>query len=127
MSRSIITFAALSLALGLATMPVAASVGGGGGAGGAGIHSDAQVVRTLKMVIKDVGPDNQITLFDPATEQEHQVVIDDRVKLRAKSKKLFDGRKTLVAGDLARGQTVRLAVRADSGRILQLTVLSVAA
>ncbi len=124
MKRSILTIIAATLLASLSLAPMTlASVGGGGG-GGSVTYSDAQVTRAIKMTISEIGPDNALTLVDSKTEQVFEIVLDDAVKLRAKSKKLFDGRKNLVAADLAEGQTVRVVIRADSGRILQMTVLS---
>ncbi len=121
--------AALALLATLSLAPAAmASVGGGAGGGATvgGIQSDAQVTRTFKMVITEIAEDGSVVLLDQDSERKHAILIDDKVKLRARSKKLFDGRRALNASDLAKGQTVRLVVNANSGRILAMTVLSLA-
>lgn len=87
---------------------------------------DAQITRSLTLVIAKVGADNTIELLDPQTEKLTVVKLSDAVPLRAKSKKLFDGRKRLAFDDLEKGQRVRISFRADDGAILSVTVLQVA-
>ncbi len=111
----------ISILVALLAVPAAfASVGGGGG--GVGGQQDAQVTRSLNLVITELGPDRTLTMVDPKSEQEQIITLQDTVKLRAKSKKQF-GRKQLTWDDLEEGQNVRVTFRADSGRVLQITVL----
>ncbi len=87
---------------------------------------DAQVIRSVDLVIADLGPDNQVKLIDPRTEREMVLKLTDAVPLRARSKKQFDGRKQLAFDDLAKGQKIRLSFRPNDGAIIRLTVLKIA-
>lgn len=85
---------------------------------------DAQIVRSVTLTIAKIGEDYTVELFDPKTEKKALLKLTDSVPLRAKSKKLFDGRKRLVFADLEKGQRVRISFRPDDGEILRVTVLA---
>lgn len=84
---------------------------------------NAEVTRMVTLLITEVGEDNTVVFLDPKTEQRTVIQLSDEVPLRAKSKKLFEGRKKLAFDDLEKGQKVRISFRADDGAILRLTVL----
>jgi len=116
------------LALLLVPMPVLASVGGVTVQDDHPFETelgqpDAEVTRSVDLVITDLGPDHQVRLLDPRTERVVTLKLTDSVPLRARSKNEFDGRKRLAWEDLAKGQKVRLTFRPNDGVIIRLTVL----
>lgn len=111
----------ITVLVALLSVPAAFASVGGGSVGVAG-QQDAQVTRSLNLVITDLGPEMTLVMIDPKSEQEQVITLTKDVKLRAKSKKQF-GRKQLAWDDLEKGQNVRVTFRADSGRVLQITVL----
>ncbi len=85
--------------------------------------SSSQVTKTVTVVVKEVGADNKLRLFDVRSEEELVIQLADTVKVKAQDKTAFDGRKKLEVSDLAKGQRLKMTYRTDDGQILQVKVL----
>ncbi len=125
MRKLLFALSALSILIGTAAM---ASVGGVTPQDNHPWESEAgqpnaEVTRAVTLVITALGEDNTVEFLDPKTEQRTSIKLGEAIPLRAKSKKLFDGRKKLAFDDLEKGQKVRISFRAEDGAILRLTVL----
>ncbi len=86
--------------------------------------SPTDIIGSAKLTVRNVASDPaRLYLFDPETEKTHVVVLSEKTKLTARSKKDFDGRRKLEFGDLASGQTLKVTYRLDDGRITSIQVL----
>lgn len=114
-----------SLAIGLlvAAASVASTPSGHKTGAGAGVDPSS-VTESVKLTIRDVDPEtNRIRVFDPETEEVHVIALSDKMRLTARRKKDFGGRRKLEFADLAAGQTVKVTYRTDDGRITSIQVL----
>lgn len=84
----------------------------------------SSVTASAKLTVRRVeSQPARLYLFDPETEKTHVVVLSERVKLTARRKKDFDGRRKLEIGDLESGQKLKVTYRTDDGRITSIQVL----
>lgn len=81
------------------------------------------LVGFRKCEITEVGPDRTIIVWDEVDQATHRIQLSPQVKLRAVTRRQFDGRKKLVFEDLAEGQRVKVNYRKNDGRILRIDVL----
>ena len=79
----------------------------------------AAVTRRVAAVVDD----GTVVLVDLETESQELVQLDDSVKIRARSKKDFQGRKKLGLADLREGQIVKVTLYVADGSIRSITVL----
>ncbi len=66
---------------------------------------------------------SKLVLLELESETSHEVVLDDSVKLRARSRRDFDGRKKLGLADLRAGQEIKIRVLLTDGSIRRITVV----
>ena len=84
-----------------------------------------QAAKTMKCVVRQVAAPDLIQLLDLKTGEETVFKFAKKVRLRARHKNAFDGRKKLTFADLAAGQEVKIAFRPHTGEIFSLKVLSI--
>lgn len=82
-----------------------------------------QLFVSRKCEVRGVKDDRRVVLYDEIGRETHEIKLSDKVKLRAVSKKQFDGRKKLEFSDFAVGQRVNVNIRKSDGRILRIDVL----
>lgn len=88
-----------------------------------GISPSEVTAHALLTVRKVETEPNRLYLYDADAEKTHVVVLTEKTRLTARRKKDFDGRRKLVFGDLAAGQTLKVTYRTDDGRITSIQVL----
>lgn len=113
----------LFVLIGLASLPVAASAPVTAPAGSDANMPTAITAHVKCRVERVSGNDSTIVLVDFDTESRHVIQLDDSVKIRARKKKDFNGRKKLGIADLREGQTVKVTLLVNDGTIRQITVL----
>ena len=114
---------ALAIAL-LAAVAVGASTPSGHKTGAGEGMDPSAVTASVKLTIREVDPEtNSIRVFDPETEEVHVIALSDDLRLTARRKKDFDGRRKLDFEDLEAGQTVKLTYRTDDGQITSIQVI----
>jgi hypothetical protein len=86
-------------------------------------NAPSAITADFKCRVEEVGEDSTLVLVDVDTESRHVVQLDDTVRIRARSKKDFDGRKKLGLADLQPGQTIKVTVYVADGSIRAITVL----
>lgn len=90
---------------------------------GADANMPTSITAWVKCRVAEVRDDSTVVLVDFETETEHVVQLDDTVKIRARKKKDFNGRKKLGFADLREGQTVKVTLLVTDGSIRSITVL----
>lgn len=81
------------------------------------------VTHVVKATVVGVDLDaGTFTVRDLKTEELREVKIHGDLKMRAKNKKAFGGRRNLEPTDLAEGQLLRLTVRDADGAVVRLRV-----
>ena len=91
---------------------------------GAGANAPSSITADVKCRIEAVSAtSSKLVLVDLETESVHELELEDSVKLRAKKKKDFGGRKKLGLADLQPGQTVKVTYYVADGAIRSITVL----
>ena len=114
---ALLTLAALPA---LASSPAAMPVGGGD-------NGPTSITVDIKCRIAEVNAEtSRLILVDLETETAHEIALDDTVKLRARRKKDFQGRKKLGLGDLREGQELKVTVFIADGSIRRITVIKAA-
>ena len=93
---------------------------------GAEANGPTSITADVKCRVDEVRDESTLVLVDFDTESRHVVRLDDTVKIRARSKKDFNGRKKLGFADLRKGQTVKVTVYVADGAIRRITVLEAA-
>ena len=94
---------------------------------GADANAPASITADVKCRIDEVDAnESTLVLVDLENESRHVVALDDKVKLRARKKKDFDGRKKLGLADLRKGQTVKVTYYVTDLSIRSITVLEAA-
>ncbi len=118
--RSKTTLATLLLVT-LAVLPAAASAPASIPEG-ADANMPTSITAEFRLEIAEVRDDSTVVFLDE-DNMEHAVQLDDTVKIRARKKKDFDGRKRLGLADLRVGQKVKVTVFVADGAIRSITVL----
>ena len=90
-------------------------------------QGSTQLTVALRAEIVEVGEDGALLVEDERTGRQATIQITDGVALRADRKKDFGGRRQLALADLEPGQRVRVTLRKDDGRVLEIRVLELAA
>ncbi len=81
------------------------------------------VTKTMKCeIVLLKGPD-RILVRDPKTGEQTPLILAKKAKVRAASKKDFNGRKKLTFADLAVGQEVKISWRPHTHEIVKLRVV----
>jgi hypothetical protein len=114
--------ASLALLLGLTLVSAAPA---SGPVAGSALSDDSYAsTRRVKAEVLAVGPAPSYALhLREESGKEIQVALDESVKLRSASKKMFEGRKKLVPEDLVLAQRVQLTYRPEPFRLLEVKVL----
>ena len=87
-------------------------------------NAPASITADVRCRVEAVdASESVLVLVDLETETVHEVQLADSVKLRARKKKDFDGRKKLGLADLQKGQTVKVTYMVADGTIRSITVL----
>ena len=86
----------------------------------------ASVTFDVRARVEQVGGESTIVLVDLENDARHVIQLDDTVKIRARKKKAFNGRKKLGFADLRAGQLVKVTARTEDGQIQSITVLRAA-
>ncbi len=73
--------------------------------------------------VTEVREARTLVLFDEGDGQEHVISLDPKLKIRAQSKRQFDGRRKLQFEDLAVGQRLKVNFRKSDGGIVGIDVL----
>ena len=91
---------------------------------GADANAPASITADLKCRVDEVdASESTLVLVDLETESRHVVKLADSVKLRARFKKDFNGRKKLGLADLRKGQTVKVTYYVADLSIRRITVI----
>jgi hypothetical protein len=90
-------------------------------------QGSTQLTEVVRAEIVEVGEDGALLVEDERTGRQATFQITDGVALRADRKKDFGGRRQLALADLEPGQRVRVTLRKDDGRVLEIRVLELAA
>ncbi len=90
-------------------------------------QGSTQLTEVVRAEIVEVGEDGALLVEDERTGRQATIQITDGVALRADRKKDFGGRRQLALADLEPGQRVRVTLRKDDGRVLEIRVLELAA
>ena len=116
-TTTLITLLALVAVPALASSPAARPVG-------YELNDPSTITVDIKCTIAQVdAAGSRLVLVDHETETPHEVELDDTVKLRARKKKDFGGRKKLGLADLRVGQELKVTVLVADGSISKITVL----
>ena len=108
----LLTFAALPVtASAPATVPT-----------GADANMPTSITADFQLEISEVRDDSTVVFLDE-NQAQHVVQLDDTVKIRARKKRDFNGRKKLGLADLRVGQKVKVTVFVADGAIRSITVL----
>lgn len=81
--------------------------------------------KTMKCVIVQLKNPNLVLLEDPDTGEKQPYRLSERIRLRAKNKADFDGRKKLTFADLAIGQTVKVSINSEKREVTSLKVIQI--
>ena len=93
-----------------------------------GETSPTSITVVLQCEIVEVQPeDGTILLRELESGAEKSITIADGIKLRARRKKDFGGRRKLAFGDLIAGQKVKVTFNRATGTITQIAVLKATA
>jgi hypothetical protein len=90
---------------------------------GSGGASPTVVTDHLKCIVTALGDDRVVKVWDEATETERLVRIDEKVDIKPRRKKDFDGRSELELADLEPGHRLKITYRLADGKILDIKVL----
>jgi len=96
--------------------PARTTISGGGA-------SPTVVTDHLKCVVTALGEDRVVKVWDEETESERLVRIDEKVDIKPRRKKDFDGRSELALADLRPGHRLKITYRLADGKILNIKVL----
>ena len=90
--------------------------------------SPTSITVVLNCEIVEVQPeDGTILLRELESGSEKAITIADGIKIRARHKKDFGGRRKLAFRDLIAGQKVKVTINRESGAITQIAVLKATA
>lgn len=92
-------------------------------AAGTDANDPTTITADINCQVAEVRDDSTLVLIDDETRGEYVVQLDDKVKIRARSKKDFNGRKKLGLADLRQGQKIKVTVYIADGSIRSITVL----
>lgn len=90
-------------------------------------QGSTELTVAVRAEIVEVSEDGTLLVEDERTGRQATIQITDGVALRADRKKDFGGRRQLALADLQPGQLVRVTVRKDDGRVLEVRVLELTA
>jgi len=93
-----------------------------------GETSPTSITVVLNCEIVEIRPeDGTILLRELESGAVETIEIADGIKLRARRKKDFDGRRKLAFSDLSAGQKVKVTINRETGAITQIAVLKATA
>jgi len=121
MKRSILNLATL-VAIALAPSLVAAS-SPNKIAPDLGENDATSLTASMKCQIIHVNEGDKVVLRDLDTGAVQEIAIVPEIRLRARAKRDFDGRRKLAFADLSVGQTVKVTVLRHNGLITRIDVL----
>jgi hypothetical protein len=85
--------------------------------------SPSVVTDQLKCIVTSLEDDRVLKVWDEETRTERRVRIDDKVDIKPRRKKDFDGRDELELADLEPGHRLKITYRLADGKILDVKVL----
>lgn len=121
MRKTTLILIALFLCAGVASASTPSP--GGNPWDGETMPSHTAVTKSVTLVVKDIEDGHTLRAFDVRSEEELVIQMNDDVKIKARRKKDFDGRKRLAISDLAPGQKLKVTYRAEDGKILEVKIL----
>lgn len=89
-----------------------------------GTESPFRSTAYMRCTVVEVHDEQRLVVRDRGAERPHVITIPEGIGIRAKDKAAFGGRKRLTFADFAPGQELRVAVDVETGRVLQVRVLS---
>ena len=117
---TVLVLLALGALPALASSPAAMPVG-------ADDNSPSSITVDIKCRIAEIdAATSTLVLVDLETETPHEITLEDTVKLRARRKRDFQGRKKLGLADLRAGQELKVTVFVADGSIRSITVVKAA-